>query len=112
VTEDARLIPTLRASAPRIDTSRANVARAWNYMVGGKGNFEATWQRPGSSWRWRPSSGSPRRPRARSTRSLYKGLTGEDFTKSGILIGAGGKPATDTNHGSKPVCLVLKRYGG
>jgi len=31
----------LQASAPRIDTSRANVARAWNYMVGGKDNFEA-----------------------------------------------------------------------
>jgi O-methyltransferase involved in polyketide biosynthesis len=41
VTDNARLIPTLRASAPRIDTSRANVARAWNYMVGGKDNFEA-----------------------------------------------------------------------
>jgi O-methyltransferase involved in polyketide biosynthesis len=41
VTDDARLVPTLQASAPRIDTSRANVARAWNYMVGGKDNFEA-----------------------------------------------------------------------
>ncbi len=28
------------ASAPRIDTSLANIARAWNYMVGGKDNFE------------------------------------------------------------------------
>ena len=25
---------------PKIDTGRANVARAWNYMVGGKDNFE------------------------------------------------------------------------
>ena len=29
------------ASLPRIDTGVANVARAWNYMVGGKDNFEA-----------------------------------------------------------------------
>jgi S-adenosyl methyltransferase len=28
------------ASLPSIDTSIANVARAWNYMVGGKDNFE------------------------------------------------------------------------
>jgi hypothetical protein len=28
------------ASLPPIDTSIANVARAWNYMVGGKDNFE------------------------------------------------------------------------
>ena len=41
VTDDARLIPVLRAGVPRIDTSLANVARAWNYMVGGKDNFEA-----------------------------------------------------------------------
>jgi hypothetical protein len=41
VTDDARLIPVLRAAVPRIDTSMANVARAWNYMVGGKDNFEA-----------------------------------------------------------------------
>ena len=41
VTDDARLIPVLRAGVPSIDTSLANVARAWNYMVGGKDNFEA-----------------------------------------------------------------------
>jgi S-adenosyl methyltransferase len=41
VTDDAQLIPALRAAVPRIDTSVANVARAWNYMVGGKDNFEA-----------------------------------------------------------------------
>src|SRR5260370_3009631 len=41
VTDDARLISLLRAGGPRIDTSLANVARAWNYMVGGKDNFEA-----------------------------------------------------------------------
>src|SRR5215472_14630612 len=29
------------SSVPRIDTRTANVARAWNYMVGGKDNFEA-----------------------------------------------------------------------
>jgi hypothetical protein len=41
VMDDAQLISTLRAGLPRIDTSLANVARAWNYMVGGKDNFEA-----------------------------------------------------------------------
>ena len=41
VTNEARLTPAFQASAPRIDTGRANVARAWNYMVGGKDNFEA-----------------------------------------------------------------------
>jgi len=41
VTDDARLISLLRAGGPRIDTSLANVARAWNYLVGGKDNFEA-----------------------------------------------------------------------
>jgi hypothetical protein len=41
VTDDAQLIPVLRAAVPRIDISVANVARAWNYMVGGKDNFEA-----------------------------------------------------------------------
>ncbi len=40
-TDDVRLSSALRASAPKIDTSLANVARAWNYMVGGKDNFEA-----------------------------------------------------------------------
>ena len=39
-TDDARLSSALRASPPKIDTSLANVARAWNYMVGGKDNFE------------------------------------------------------------------------
>jgi hypothetical protein len=42
VTDDARLIAVLRSGGPRIDTSLANVARAWNFMVGGKDNFEAT----------------------------------------------------------------------
>jgi hypothetical protein len=37
--DDARLILVLHAGQPRIDTSQANVARAWNYMVGGKDNF-------------------------------------------------------------------------
>jgi S-adenosyl methyltransferase len=41
VTDEARLISVLRAGGPRIDTSLANVARAWNFMVGGKDNFEA-----------------------------------------------------------------------
>jgi hypothetical protein len=41
VMDDARLIPLLGAGVPRIDTSLANVARAWNFMVGGKDNFEA-----------------------------------------------------------------------
>ena len=38
--DDARLIPVPQTSGPKIDTSLANVARAWNYMVGGKDNFE------------------------------------------------------------------------
>jgi hypothetical protein len=41
VTDDPRLIPAVLAAVPQIDTSLANVARAWNYMVGGKDNFEA-----------------------------------------------------------------------
>src|SRR5260370_3244216 len=41
VTDDARLLSQLGAGGPRIETSLANVARAWNYMVGGKDNFEA-----------------------------------------------------------------------
>jgi hypothetical protein len=41
VTDDARLVPQSWAGGPRIDTSLANVARAWNFMVGGKDNFEA-----------------------------------------------------------------------
>jgi hypothetical protein len=28
------------AEGPKIDTGLANVARAWNYLVGGKDNFE------------------------------------------------------------------------
>ena len=47
-TDDMRLSPALRASAPKIDTSLANVARAWNYMVGGKDNSRPTARRPGS----------------------------------------------------------------
>jgi S-adenosyl methyltransferase len=39
--DDARLIQVPQAGGPKIDTSLANVARAWNYMVGGKDNFEA-----------------------------------------------------------------------
>jgi S-adenosyl methyltransferase len=41
VADNARLIPAVLAAMPQIDTSLANVARAWNYMVGGKDNFEA-----------------------------------------------------------------------
>jgi S-adenosyl methyltransferase len=41
VADDARLMPAVLAAVPQIDTSLANVARAWNYMVGGKDNFEA-----------------------------------------------------------------------
>ena len=41
MTDEARLMAVLRAGGPRIDTSLANVARAWNFMVGGKDNFEA-----------------------------------------------------------------------
>jgi hypothetical protein len=36
-----RLSAATQVGLPRIDTSLANVARAWNYMVGGKDNFEA-----------------------------------------------------------------------
>jgi hypothetical protein len=39
--DDAQVTPLLQAGLPRIDTSLANVARAWNFMVGGKDNFEA-----------------------------------------------------------------------
>lgn len=39
MTDDARLMAVLRAGGPRIDTSLANVARAWNFMVGGKDNI-------------------------------------------------------------------------
>ena len=39
--DDAQLTPPARPGAHQIDTSRANVARAWNFMVGGKDNFEA-----------------------------------------------------------------------
>jgi hypothetical protein len=41
VTDDVRAFPALPGSLPKIDTGLANVARAWNYMVGGKDNFEA-----------------------------------------------------------------------
>jgi len=40
VTDDVRAFAALPGSLPKIDTSLANVARAWNYMVGGKDNFE------------------------------------------------------------------------
>ena len=41
MTDDVRAFPALPGSMPKIDTGLANVARAWNYMVGGKDNFEA-----------------------------------------------------------------------
>jgi hypothetical protein len=41
MTDDWRRISALPLSVPRIDASVANTARAWNYMVGGKDNFEA-----------------------------------------------------------------------
>ena len=40
MTDDVRAFAALPGSLPKIDTSLANVARAWNYMVGGKDNFE------------------------------------------------------------------------
>jgi hypothetical protein len=40
VTDDSRAFAAWRGSMPKIDTGLANVARAWNYMVGGKDNFE------------------------------------------------------------------------
>jgi O-methyltransferase involved in polyketide biosynthesis len=39
--DEVRLPAPVMGSVPRIDTGTANVARAWNYMVGGKDNFEA-----------------------------------------------------------------------
>jgi len=39
--DDARLIAELRAGMPRIDTNLANAARLWDYVAGGKDNFEA-----------------------------------------------------------------------
>src|SRR5690242_10151681 len=39
--DEVRLPKPVMGSVPRIDTGTANVARAWNYMVGGKDNFEA-----------------------------------------------------------------------
>jgi hypothetical protein len=41
MTNDARLIAELRAGVRRIDTNLANAARLWNYIAGGKDNFEA-----------------------------------------------------------------------
>jgi hypothetical protein len=41
MTDDARLMAELRAGVPRIDTNLANAARLWNYVAGGKDNFEA-----------------------------------------------------------------------
>jgi len=41
VTDEAVRGTTFSSPPPKIDASVANVARAWNYMVGGKDNFEA-----------------------------------------------------------------------
>jgi hypothetical protein len=41
VTDEAVRSTTFSSPLPKIDISVANVARAWNYMVGGKDNFEA-----------------------------------------------------------------------
>jgi hypothetical protein len=41
VTEDAWTGTPYPLRVPRIDANVANTARAWNYMVGGKDNFEA-----------------------------------------------------------------------
>ena len=41
MTDDAARGTTFSSPLPKIDISVANVARAWNYMVGGKDNFEA-----------------------------------------------------------------------
>ncbi len=41
MTDDAVRGMTFSSPLPRIDISVANVARAWNYMAGGKDNFEA-----------------------------------------------------------------------
>ena len=40
MTNDSRAFAAWPESMPKIDTGLANVARAWNYMVGGKDNFE------------------------------------------------------------------------
>ena len=40
MTDDSRAFAAWPGSMPKIDTGLANVARAWNYMVGGKDNFE------------------------------------------------------------------------
>jgi len=39
--DEVRLPAPVMGSMPKIDTGTANVARAWNYMVGGKDNFGA-----------------------------------------------------------------------
>ena len=41
MTDEAVRGTTFSSPLPKIDISVANVARAWNYMVGGKDNFEA-----------------------------------------------------------------------
>ncbi|MGH3258289.1 MAG: SAM-dependent methyltransferase [Streptosporangiaceae bacterium] len=41
MTNEAVRGTTFPSAGPKIDISVANVARAWNYMVGGKDNFEA-----------------------------------------------------------------------
>ena len=40
VADEMRAFAILPEGLPKIDTGRANVARAWNYMAGGKDNFE------------------------------------------------------------------------
>jgi hypothetical protein len=41
VTNEAVRATTFSSPLPKVDANVANVARAWNYMVGGKDNFEA-----------------------------------------------------------------------
>ena len=41
MTDEAARGATFSPPLPKIDISVANVARAWNYMIGGKDNFEA-----------------------------------------------------------------------
>jgi len=41
VTDDGRMGTPYPLGVPKIDPTVANIARAWNYMVGGKDNFEA-----------------------------------------------------------------------
>ena len=41
MTNEAVRATTFSSPLPKVDANVANVARAWNYMVGGKDNFEA-----------------------------------------------------------------------